>query len=48
MDKKPKVTDPFFKLSSEDFYQPKPTSTENVLTKFKTSKFIYRLSCTFF
>ena len=38
MDKKPKVTDPFFKISCEEYYQPKPTSTENVLTKYKSSE----------
>ena len=40
-DKKPKVTDPFFKMSCEEFYQPKPTSTENVLTKFKSGKYSF-------
>ena len=41
-EKKPKVTDPFFTLSCEDAYQPKPTSAENVLTKYKSSKYNYK------
>ena len=43
MDKKSKVTDPFFKLSCEEHYQPKPTSAENVLVKFKSSKLCQHL-----